>query len=208
MRVVARPPTPLTLPGPIVPVATERWFLEPWHGDDPAELKRPWGIKPKYAVAGARSCAELAVVDQFGRDGWDAVWVSAFAGELRTEWFPAPGFRTISAAGAPAWAAEVFDRLRAANGSKLDGFFDVFAWREPGQVRFAEVKTTGDNIRPSQRRFLATALQYHDPSQFAIIEVRPLPSHRRSAAGSRSDPGALAGPTTPLQPAAPINSYA
>jgi len=30
---------------------------------------------------------------------------------------------------------EAFERLRAADGGTLGGFFDVFAWREPGQVR-------------------------------------------------------------------------
>ena len=52
------------------------------------------------------------------------------------------------------WAVEVFDRLRAANGGKLDGFFDVFAWRNPGEVRFYEVKTSGDSPRESQRKFV------------------------------------------------------
>jgi hypothetical protein len=28
------------------------------------------------------------------------------------------------------WAVEIFDRLRPANGRKLD----VFAWRDPGEV--------------------------------------------------------------------------
>jgi len=33
-------------------------------------------------------------------------------------------------------AAQIFGRLHAANGGTLSGFFDVFAWREPGQVGF------------------------------------------------------------------------
>ena len=54
------------------------------------------------------------------------------------------------------------DLLRAANGGKLDGFFDVFAWREPGEVRFDEAKVgRRDSIRPSQRRFVKLALDLH-----------------------------------------------
>ncbi len=53
---------------------------------------------------------------------------------------PAPAFRTLTEAGAPAWAVETFERLRAANDGKLSGFFDVFAWRPPGEVRFMEIK--------------------------------------------------------------------
>jgi hypothetical protein len=47
------------------------------------------------------------------------------------------------------------ERLRAANGGKLRGFVDVFAWREPGQVRFAGAKAGPDRMRETQRRFLA-----------------------------------------------------
>ena len=68
-------------------------------------------------------------------EGWHSVWVCAYGPrELRSEWFLAPAVKTITQTGAPMWAAEIFDRLRAANGGKLDGFFDVFAWRDPGEV--------------------------------------------------------------------------
>ena len=40
MQVIERPATPFLPPGQVVPVATERWLLEPWHGDDPPELKK------------------------------------------------------------------------------------------------------------------------------------------------------------------------
>jgi len=49
--------------------------------------------------------------------------------ELRAEWFPAAAVRTIAETGAPTWLVETFERLLAANGGRLGGFFDVFAWR-------------------------------------------------------------------------------
>jgi hypothetical protein len=61
--------------------------------------------------------------------------------------------------------------LRAANDGKLSGFFDVFAWREPDEVGFLEVKVARDRIQPSQRRFVERALRFHDQSQFMAIEV-------------------------------------
>ena len=146
--------------------------MEPWTGaPDPPDLQRPWGLKPKFSVNGQRSCAELAVLDHLRRDGWDGVWVSAFDKWLRSEWFPAPGFRTLAEAGAPVWAVEVFERLLAANDGKLTGFFDVFAWREPDDVRFLEVKVAGDRIQPTQRRFVERALRLHDHGKFLIIDV-------------------------------------
>jgi hypothetical protein len=64
-----------------------------------------------------------------------------------------------------------FDRLRTANGGTLGGFFDVFAWREPGQVGFCEAKVGPDGIKATQLRFLEVALRFHRPADFMIIEI-------------------------------------
>jgi hypothetical protein len=87
------------------------------------------------------------------------VWVNVFRGELRTRWFPAPAARRLAGVGAPAWAVEIFDCLRAANGGTLSGFLDVFAWREPGRAAFFEVKAGPDRIKPTQLRFTKIALR-------------------------------------------------
>jgi len=172
MQITERPPTPFSLPQGTVDIATQRWEPEQWRGaPDPPDLQRTWSIKPKFTVDGRRSCAELAVIDHLRHDGWDGVWVSAFGAHLRAEWFPAPAFRTIAEAGAPPWAVEIFEQLRAANDGKLGGFFDVFVWREPGEVRFLEIKVARDSIRPTQRRFVERALHFHKPEQFMIVEI-------------------------------------
>jgi hypothetical protein len=65
------------------------------------------------------------------------------------------------------------------NGGTLGGFFDVFAWREPGQVRSCEAKADPDQIKPTQLRFVELALRFHRSAQFMIIEVAG-PSLRRA----------------------------
>ena len=107
----------------------------------------------------------------FGSDGWHGIWVNSYRRELRSEWFPAPAVRTLAETGAPIWAVEVFDRLRVANGGSLGGFFDVFAWREPGEIRFAEAKVGPDRIKPTQLRFVELALRFHRLEDFTINEV-------------------------------------
>ena len=62
-------------------------------------------------------------------------------------------------------------RLRAANGGMVSGFFDVFAWREPGQVGFYEAKIGPDRIKPAQLRFVELALRLHRLEEFMIVEV-------------------------------------
>jgi hypothetical protein len=74
------------------------------------------------------------------------------------------------------WAVEIFGRLRAANGGTLSGFFDVFAWREPGRVGFYEAKVGPDRITPAQLRFVEVALRFHGLEEFMIVDVTgPLP---------------------------------
>ena len=174
-QIPERPVTSVVLPGgSTVAIVTQRWVLERWDGEaDAPELPRIWASKPGFMVGGRRSCAELAVVDRLRREGWDGVWVSAFGGSwLRREWFPAPAYRTLREAGAPEWAVKIFDDLEVANGGKLSGFFDVFAWRAPGDVQFVEVKVGPDRLQGTQRKFLETALRFHRPEQFMIVEIR------------------------------------
>ena len=173
MEITELTPTPLVLPttGQLVHVRTQEWALERWDGEDPPGLAVPWGRKPKFAVNGGRSCAELAIVHHLRAGGWDGVWVNAFGRELRTQWFEAPAARTLAEAGAPEWAVAVFDDLYAANGRTLAGFLDVFAWREPGQVGFYEAKVGPDRIKPTQLRFLEAALRLRGLEEFTIVEV-------------------------------------
>jgi hypothetical protein len=155
-------------------IRTERWTFDPWEGPaDPPDLPKIWSIKPKYLVDGGRSCAELAVLARLRHDGWDGVWVSAFGRFLRRDWFgTADAFKTITAVGAPAGVAAVFERLREANGG-LAGFWDVFAWRD-GDVKFVEAKVGADRLQKTQLRFMELALSLgHTPEQFLLVEVNP-----------------------------------
>ena len=124
--------------------------------------------------------------------------MNAFRNELRSEWLPAPAVKTLAETGAPTWAVEAFDRLRAANGGSnggsLGGFFDVFAWREPAEVRFYKAKVGPDRIKPTQLRFIELALHFHRSEQFMIIEV--------AGPSLRSAPGPRPAVTAPLRPRA------
>jgi hypothetical protein len=61
--------------------------------------------------------------------------------------------------------------LRVSNGGTLGGFFDVFAWREPGEVRFDEAKVGPNRIRDIQRMFVEKALRFRRLEEFTIIEI-------------------------------------
>jgi hypothetical protein len=178
MEITQLSPQMLILPdgGNTVSIARQLWALEPWEGDDDEpELPGPWAIKGMFSVNGSRSCAELAVLHHLRGSGWDGRWVSPWGARLFAEWPPSPGVKSITQAGAPPWAAEIFERLLDANPNRrypFGGFFDVFVWREPGEVRFYEVKVGEDDINLNQRKFLERALGlYHRLEEFTIIEV-------------------------------------
>jgi hypothetical protein len=180
MEITQLPPKMLTLPdgGNTVSIARQLWALEPWErDDDEPELPGYWAIKDLFSVNGSRSCAELAVLHHLRGSGWDGRWVSAWGdGTLFSEWPPGPGVKSITQAGAPRWAAEIFERLLDANPNRrrpFGGFFDVFVWREPGEVRFYEVKVgKKDDINLNQCKFVERALALdHRLEEFTIIEV-------------------------------------
>ena len=198
MEIAELPPTPLVLPaaGELVHIGTQGWALERWEGEDPPSLTVLWGRKPKFSVNGSRSCAELAIVHHLRAGGWDGVWVNAFRSELRTRWFPAPAARRLAEAGAPRWAVEIFDCLRAANGGTLSGFFDVFAWREPGQAAFFEAKVGPDRIKPTQLRFVEIALRFRSLEEFMIVEIARASPQRTPA----RQPGTTAGQAAARRP--------
>jgi hypothetical protein len=175
MEITQLSPKMLTLPagGSTVSIARQLWALEPWEGDDEPGLPGYWAIKGKFSVNGSRSCAELAVLHHLRGSGWDGRWVSAWGnGKLFSEWPPGQGVKSITQADAPRWAAEIFERLLDANRRSFGGFFDVFVWREPGEVRFYEVKVGDDDINLNQRKFVERALGLdHRLEDFTIIEV-------------------------------------
>ena len=106
---------------------------------------------------------------------------------MRTQWFPAPAARRLAEASAPGWATEIFECLRAANGGTLSGFFDVFAWREPGRAAFVEAKVGPDRIKPTQLRFAEIALRFRPLEEFMIVEMAR-PSPQRTPGDHRAAP--------------------
>ena len=87
-------------------------------------------------------------------------------------------------------------RLRAANGGTLSGFFDVFAWREPGRAAFVEAKVGPDRIKPTQLRFAEIALRFRPLEEFMIVEIAG-PSPQRTPA---RQPGTTAGQAAARRP--------
>jgi hypothetical protein len=79
--------------------------------------------------------------------------------------------RRCPAAGRSRTPSQAIRQTLMAGLTRLSGFFDVFAWRPPGEIRFMEIKVAKDKIQPTQRRFVERAFRFHDQKQFVIVEV-------------------------------------
>src|SRR5579859_2622783 len=119
-------------------IATQRWVLEPWEGEDPPVLGQSWAGKVSLPSMGSgrapnspsrTSCGMMAGA-AFGSIVTAANCALSGSPSRRPRRSPRP---------APVWAVGIFDQLRAANGGTLGGFFDVFAWREPGEMVFTQL---------------------------------------------------------------------
>ncbi len=136
MEITELAPTPFVLPtaGDLVHIRTQRWALERWEGEDPPALATPWARKPKFSVNGSRSCAELAIVDHLRGDGWRGRLGECLPRRAAVRVVPRPGDTDTGRGGRAVVGRGDLRPSQAANGGTLSGFFDVFAWWEPGQV--------------------------------------------------------------------------
>ena len=84
-------------------------------------LSQTYTSKPLVSVHGDAMFGELAILRWLEKDGWDGVWVDTFHGGKFWRAMP----HTSSPVRLPPNAQSVVDRIKAANGVKSSGAFDV-----------------------------------------------------------------------------------
>ena len=116
-------------------------------------LPRTYTEKPLVSVNGAAMFGELAIVRWLEKDGWEAVWMDTIHG---TKFWKAMPHKSAPVALPPA-ARTLHDAIKAANGGKVSGAFDVMAWRS-GEFAFLEYKGEGDLPNRNEARWIEAAL--------------------------------------------------
>ena len=112
-----------------------------------------YGGKPLLVLDGEPVFAELAILREFQRLGWEGVWVDTFRRVYRTGYWNDTGIVDL-----PPEREGSLIAIGNEAGTGLIGCWDVFCWK--GEMTlFIEAKRRGrDRIRESQRRWLQAAL--------------------------------------------------
>ena len=109
--------------------------------------------KPLVSVDGAAMFGELAIVRWLEKDGWDAVWIDTLHG---AKFWNAMPHKSVPVALPPAARAR-YDTIKAANGGKSSGAFDVMAWRN-GEFVFLEYADESDGPNRNETRWISAAI--------------------------------------------------
>lgn len=109
--------------------------------------------KPLVSVNGAAMFGELAILRWLEKDGWDGVWMDTFHGAKFWKAMPHKSLPVVL----PPAARALYDAIKAVNGGKASGAFDVMAWRN-GDFAFLEYKGEGDRSNRNEARWIAAAL--------------------------------------------------
>jgi hypothetical protein len=143
-----------------VPKVTASFAL--WRGEQPPERQRK---KPIVEFEGRMAFAELAILWSLQKLGWNGVWMGAYRGKIRADYWNLPLFEL------PSEPKAVLDRISAVRGGKEGGTWDVFCWRD-NEYLFAESKWKNhDHLKPAQLEWLDAALSADLPlSYFLIVE--------------------------------------
>ena len=152
-------PSELRLPsGNSVSVPTCRYRLKLWRGKPIADT---YGRKPVLDFHGKAVFAEIAIVRILQMAGWDGVWVDTYSrGKFRQSMPP-------HECALPSHAQDLYDRICLANGKRIGGCFDVFAWKGPKYL-FVESKWH-DSIGKKQIEWFEVALNSGVPLRSFLI---------------------------------------
>lgn len=140
-----------------LPKATPRFRR--WTGAPPGGTE---SHTPLVALNGEPLVAELAILRLFQAAGWEGAWIDPYHGKRKV------GFTECVRLPVPKEA--LLQAIYQAANDRA-GCFDVFCWQN-GKVLFAEARHQGgDPIQPTQRRWLAAALQTGlRPDAFLLVE--------------------------------------
>jgi len=126
-----------------------RYLFKPWKGQP---IRDTYGGKAVLEFDGKPVFAELAILGTIQRAGWDGVWVDTYRKKFRRSLPP-------DCCVLPSHAQELYERIRRANGGKISGCFDVFAWNAGKHLFIESKRESKDSIQITQKAWIEAALR-------------------------------------------------
>lgn len=144
-----------------------------WNG---IPLKNTFGNKPVLTVNGKPMFAELAIMHEFLKEGWEARWIETYGrGKMNplflNEWKDDPYKNQTNVPVENSTVAETLNGIAKENKNSFSGCWDVLAWKND-EIIFVESKHKGkDKVRQTQINWLSAALRYGlKPQNFLMVE--------------------------------------
>lgn len=131
-----------------------------WKGD---AIKETFGGKPIVSLNGKPMFAELAIMNHFISDGWDARWIETYGKHTTpiclTDWSDDKYKNQVHNPILSETVNNLLEMIAKNNANSYSGCWDVIGWKD-NRILFAESKRNRrDKIRQTQNNWLTAALK-------------------------------------------------
>lgn len=144
-----------------------------WIGEP---IQNTFGGKTLLNVNDKASFAELAIVDLFIKEGWEARWVCTYGRGKQNplflkDWKDDNLKNQENSPIKEFWVLDLLNKIASMNGNTFSGCWDVVAWKD-NKIVFAESKRLKkDSIRQTQINWLEAGLKSGlTKEDFLVIE--------------------------------------
>lgn len=142
-----------------ISVAIATPVFKPWVGKPPGDS---YGSKPIVDYNGTPAFAELALLSALKDSGWGGVWIDTYRNRMLQRYWPLEVVTEL-----PDGPRELLRSIE--QNDALAKPWDLFCWSPKGFL-FVECKRKGrDKIRPSQIRFLQSAVAQNVPAAAFMV---------------------------------------
>jgi hypothetical protein len=148
--------------GKTIPIPKATPTFSPWVGNP---IDDDYNGKQILNVNGRPAFAELAILWAMQAEEWDGVWIDTYRRKYRTGYWGASPINDLYFE-QKIILEKIYSRIDSRTGA-----WDVYCWKGPS-VLFIEAKRSHhDNIRETQRKFLAAGMQEgFAPENFLVVE--------------------------------------
>jgi hypothetical protein len=154
-----------------IPKAVVRF--EKWEGQP---LKETFGGKPVLLIENKPMFAELAILTNFIKEGWQARWIETYGKNKNepiylTEWKDESYKNQTHNPILDEEILKLLKQIAKQNDESYSGYWDVLAWKNE-RIIFAESKRTKkDSIRSTQTNWLSSGIKYGlSPNNFLVVQ--------------------------------------
>jgi hypothetical protein len=139
-------------------------------------IQNTFGRKTLLKVDNKPSFAELAIVDLFEKEGWEAHWICTYGRVKQNplflkEWKDDNLKNQENSPIKKIWVLDLLNKMASLNGYSFSECWDVVAWKD-NNIVFAESKRQKkDSIRQTQIKWLEAGLKNGLPEEsFLVVE--------------------------------------